>query len=62
MFKGSNSLLLSEQISLILQENKKVKVGDENLTFSKIVNSPYNSLPSLIIILLLQTEEIFIYG
>jgi hypothetical protein len=62
MFKGSNSLLLSEQISLILQENKKVKVGDENLTFSKIVNSQYNSLPSLIIILLLQTEEIFIYG
>jgi hypothetical protein len=49
----SNSLL-SEQLCLILRGNGKVKVGDENLTFVKTINSQYNSLTSLLIILLLQ--------
>jgi hypothetical protein len=33
--------MLSEQLWLIWRANKKVKVGDENLTFAKIVNSQY---------------------
>jgi hypothetical protein len=81
---------MSEKLCLTLRANKKVKVGDENLTFAKIFNSQYKSLTkvwqkfdksltkvwqkfdksltkvwqkfdkSLWIILLLQTEEIFI--
>jgi hypothetical protein len=31
--------LMSEQLCLIFRANKQVKVGDENLTFSKIVSS-----------------------
>jgi hypothetical protein len=31
-------------VCLILRANRKVKVGDENLTFSKIVNSQYKSV------------------